>query len=1458
MHKVLVMTKNLLIVGMVLAATGVAAQQSPIKGNSPELTAQMNGQMAKRNTAVFEENKGQMKDQHWQPRPDVLFNGSAQGMHYYIRDNGMSYQLSRVESWKEEEDDRLAISGKEKRQVQDEMGIYRVDVEWTDFYADFTVEKGKELEGYTNYYNVPEGVEPALFVKQYESVTLKGLWPGIDLRCYSTDGTLETDWMVAPGADYSQIRFEVKGAELSTDDAGHLIMSTPFGEIREGGLKVFQEGRKLEARWVISPLEGEVPGGEVSFEVMGHDPMLAMRIDPPTVVWGTYYGDIGAEQGYACASDNNGNVYLAGSTASVNSIASGGHQNAFQGGNDAFLAMFNAEGVRQWGTYYGGTGNESGRSCAFDPNGFVYLAGSTSSLDNMASGGHQNSYGGGTDGYFVKFDLTGVRQWGSYYGGIGNDQALSCAIDTNGNTYLAGNTVSTDGIASNGHQNTKGGGGSVGNAFLVKFNAVGARQWGTYYGQNTGTDGYSCTSDIFGNVYLAGQTSSWSGIASNGHQDSFVTGTGIAFLVKFNGDGVRQWGTYYGGGFLDVGRSCATDSNGNVYLAGSTMSESYIDSVGHQSTFGGGFNVTDAFLVKFNANGIRQWGTYYGGNDSDVGHSCAVDGDGSVYLAGRTSSIGSIASDGFQNTKGTGTDAFLVKFDPNGVRQWGTYCGGNSSDLAYSCSADGNGSVYIAGVSASTTNISSSGHQDVLGGSNDAFLVKIRLPRIIGRIYLDLNEDCIQASSETGSAPFISLTVQPGNTVVQTNSGGIWHIDSLPAGNYTVTIDTSNYNWMVTCPMTQSFTVIHPDSFLVAPSFGMVSTAPCPMPSVSIAMPRMRRGFSGQQVNVRVCNEPMATENLEGAFCVVELDENLDVQSSSMPYSDLGNNQYSFDLGTITPDQCVDFTLSTTVMLTAVAQQTLCLSAELYPQPECVFDTIAAPFPPTVTSCEGQWDGSSLNIQGYCDGDTVRFTITNQGQAMGCYSPVSVYLDGQQIALDSLQLNGGDSSSFAFWGLAQTWTVSVLQHPEHPGSSNPIASVENCGTGNWIPGVIGQFPQDDADPIEDIFCGQVNAPYDPNDKTGFPNGLGETHAIQQNQQIEYLVRVQNIGTDKAVNVVILDTLSTDLNIFTVQSGVSSHPYQFRMYGPRVLEWRFNTILLPDSTTDEPGSNGFVMFKVQQVPDLPFGTVIENTANIYFDFEEPVITNTYFHTVTDFSGTLFPAPEAGLVSQGASALCDGQDIILSATQGQSYLWNTGDTTQSINVSNEGDYWVTVSYQDGSESTSPTMSIATVPNPTVVMAEVAEGLNILSAPVELEGTPSGGTFTGTAVSGNLFSPSEAGLGEHCVTYTYTDEVGCGGADIQCVTVDFAVGVGEGQAVAFTVFPNPGNGHFTLVTSAEGLVRLTVKDISGREVLQESYTATEGTVRSIDLSGEANGIYTLRIETEKGTSGVKLVKE
>ena len=218
-----------------------------------------------------------------------------------------------------------------------------------------------------------------------------------------------------------------------------------------------------------------------------------------------------------------------------------------------------------------------------------------------------------------------------------------------------------------------------------------------------------------------------------------------------------------------------------------------------------------------------------------------------------------------------------------------------------------------------------------------------------------------------------------------------------------------------------------------------------------------------------------------------------------------------------------------------------------------------------------------------------------------------------------VKLNGNDSLVITFLSDGRTWRLEADQHPLHPGNSHPNATVEACGnatliTANWTPNLVATMPQDDADPVVDIYCGVVSGSYDPNDKTGYPTGVDFGHYILPNQQMQYVIRFQNTGTDTAFKVVIRDTLETDLNIFSVVSGVSSHNYSFRMYGPRILEWTFNNIMLPDSFNSEPNSHGFVTFTVEQNENLPSGTSIDNSAAIYFDFNAPVITNTSHHEI----------------------------------------------------------------------------------------------------------------------------------------------------------------------------------------------------------------------------------------------------
>ena len=706
------MKKTLLLSSLAVLTASVSANTN---------TSELDKFNSAKSIVSFTENKGQISDQNYNPRPDVLFSGAANGLTFHIRKDGISYQTSRVDSWKEQDEnlpEGMVEEGK-LDSVPDQMTIYRTDINWLGFNKDYTIESGEAKAGFNNYY-LPSCPEGAMNVKSYSDVTFKNLYAGVDVKWYEKNGELEYDFIVAPNTDYTKIAWEIQGAEkISIGENGQLIIKTPLGEIEEQAPIAFQEYKSVEAAWKID-------GNKISFQLGSYNENESLTIDPVVRLWGTYYGGAEEDYSFSCATDANGNVYLSGRAKPSDGIATAGaHQTTYGGGSfDAFLAKFDSSGERQWGTYYGGIKTEFVRSCATDASGNIYLAGYTRSAAGIATAGaHQTTLGGGNDAFLVKFNSSGERQWGTYYGGIGSEIMRSCATDASGNIYLAGFTASSDGIATAGaHQTTFGGGTD---AFLAKFDSSGERQWGTYYGGTGQDNGLSCATDASGNIYLAGLTRSSDGIATAGaHQTIFGGGFSDGFLVKFDSSGERQWGTLYGAAEDDFGNSCATDASGNIYLAGYTSAPDGIATAGaHQTTLGGG---NDAFLVKFDSSGERQWGTYYGGAEYDYCYnSCATDANGNVYLSGRTNSSAGIATAGAHQTTLVGNDAFLVKFNSSGERQWGTYYGGAESDYGYSCSADANGNIYLAGQTQSDSLIATAGaHQTTLDGNIAAFLAK--------------------------------------------------------------------------------------------------------------------------------------------------------------------------------------------------------------------------------------------------------------------------------------------------------------------------------------------------------------------------------------------------------------------------------------------------------------------------------------------------------------------------------------------------------------------------------------------------------------------------------------------------------------------------------------------------------------------------------------------------------------
>lgn len=138
----------------------------------------------------------------------------------------------------------------------------------------------------------------------------------------------------------------------------------------------------------------------------------------------------------------------------------------------------------------------------------------------------------------------------------------------------------------------------------------------------------------------------------------------------------------------------------------------------------------------------------------------------------------------------------------------------------------------------------------------------------------------------------------------------------------------------------------------------------------------------------------------------------------------------------------------------------------------------------------------------------------------------------------------------------------------------------------------------------------VTGSYDPNAKEVVTSSrsLAGQYLIGTDEYLDYTIQFQNTGTDTAFTVVVTDTLSSELDMASFQQGPSSHPYTVDFKAGRVVEWTFSNIFLPDSNTNEAASHGITSFRIKlNDPVLP-GTIIENTANIYFDYNAPVITD----------------------------------------------------------------------------------------------------------------------------------------------------------------------------------------------------------------------------------------------------------
>lgn len=446
----------------------------------------------------------------------------------------------------------------------------------------------------------------------------------------------------------------------------------------------------------------------------------------PILKWATYYGGSSDDYGQKLATDTAGNIYMAGNTSSSSNIATtGAHQTSLGGTQDGFIAKFNINGIPQWVTYYGGADDDEFFDISADMEGNVYAAGQTGSSSGIASSGaYQTSLSGVTDGLLVKFSTSGTRQWATYFGGIDYDQTNAVVCGNNGDVYIGSGV----GVNSTGLATAGAYQTTFAGGVITKFSGSGSRIWCTYYNAVVN----ALAIDPSGNICIGGWTTV-TGMATTGAFQTTIGGLFDAIVAKFNGSGARLWATYYGGTGNESTYDIHCDILGNVYLGGLTPSTGSIAAGGHQMIYGGG---GDAYLVKFNSSGARQWGTYYGGTLEDRLANIVTDSSCNVYIFGFAQSVNNISStNGYQTSLfGGGADAFFAGFNSAGARLFGSYYGGTGGEVGPGSSSKEGGIGFTKNrlVFCKTTNstgyIATTGaYQTSIGGNYDAFLVSFEL-----------------------------------------------------------------------------------------------------------------------------------------------------------------------------------------------------------------------------------------------------------------------------------------------------------------------------------------------------------------------------------------------------------------------------------------------------------------------------------------------------------------------------------------------------------------------------------------------------------------------------------------------------------------------------------------------------------------------------------------------------------
>ena len=851
-------------------------------------------------------------------------------------------------------------------------------------------------------------------------------------------------------------------------------------------------------------------------------------------------------------------------------------------------------------------------------------------------------------------------EWQNTIGGSGNDWLYYIQQTTDGGYILGGESFSN--ISGDKTENCYGNS----DYWLVKTDTVGNLQWENTIGGSGSETLLSVQQTADGGYILSGY--SGSNISGDKTENSIGGFSTVDYwIVKTDTAGNILWQNTIGGSDDDLLFSVQQTTDGGYILGGYSRSNISGDKTENSN---GDY---DYWVVKIDAAGNIQWQNTIGGSGADYLRSIQQTADGGYILGGYSYSY--ISGDKTETSIG-GSDYWLVKTDTGGNIQWQNTIGGSSYDYFNSIQQTADGGYILGGYSSS--HISGDKTENSFGNKYDYWLVitdslaNIQWQNTIG----GSGDDQLYTIKQTvdggyilggGSNSSISGDKTEGNRDTTEITDDYWIIKTDASGNiqWQKTIGGNNYDRLFSMQQTAkgeyilggySFSNISGDkteNIMGGGDYWLVKITE----KYNSITGNLFFDFNSNSVydtgELLLANRKVKEQNT-GRFAFSEQ-----------------NGHYSisvFDTGSYTvapsPINCFNTVPATQSAYFAGINQTDSLNHFAF-QPIGVCNDVCVKLTP---------------FRGFRPGFNAQYIITYENTGTTTLSGSVVFFPDSALSYVSSSITPAavytDSVIWNYTSLAPFQTGSILV-TVNINSTTPIGT-------QIISDVRIEPVAGDANPACNHARWQLltTGSYDPNDILVDEDTL-TTIQLAASPSLEYIIRFQNTGNDTAFTVKILNPIdTTKLQISSIEFVSSSHPVNLKWIDYRQnMEFTFADILLPDSNTNELLSHGFVRYRIQPKTSLVAGNTITNSAGIYFDFNEAVLTNTAVTSIVLLSGipsaianpqfVIFPNPTSNTFTITIPENLTGQTLTVTDVIGKLVFQSKISNLKSeINVSHWG--------------------------------------------------------------------------------------------------------------------------------------------------------------------------------------------